>query len=78
MRPVMELYVYNYAFRNQLPGMASAVAVILFLVTLVLIIPVFRYELVGEVEEMAIMDPNCPVGQAHRHGFLRALRSMLS
>src|SRR5438067_3019105 len=31
---IMELYIYNFAFRNALPGVASAVAVILFLVTL--------------------------------------------
>ncbi len=49
---VMELYVYNFAFRNQLPGIASAVAVILFLVTLVLIIPIIRVRSTGAVEEM--------------------------
>jgi ABC-type sugar transport system permease subunit len=50
---IMELYIYNYAFRNQLPGMAAAVAVILFLVTLVLIIPIIRYRSGSELEEMA-------------------------
>jgi ABC-type sugar transport system permease subunit len=50
---VMELYVYNFAFRNQLPGIASAVAVILFLVTLVLIVPVIRVRSVSREEEMA-------------------------
>jgi ABC-type sugar transport system permease subunit len=49
---VMELYVYNFAFRNQLPGIASAVAVILFLVTLVLIIPIIRVRSTSAVEEM--------------------------
>jgi len=49
---VMELYIYNFAFRNQLPGIASAVAVILFLVTLVLIIPVIRVRSDGAAEEM--------------------------
>jgi ABC-type sugar transport system permease subunit len=39
---VMELYIYNYAFRNSLPGIASAVAVILFLVTVVLMVPLFQ------------------------------------
>jgi ABC-type sugar transport system permease subunit len=38
---VLELYMWNFAFRNALPGIASAVAVILFVVTLVLMIPVF-------------------------------------
>lgn len=38
---VLELYMYNFAFRNALPGIASAVAVILFLTTLVLMIPVY-------------------------------------
>jgi raffinose/stachyose/melibiose transport system permease protein len=50
---IMELYIYNFAFRNQLPGIASAVAVILFLVTLILIIPVIRYRSGSELEEMA-------------------------
>ncbi len=49
---VMELYVYNYAFRNQLPGIASAVAVMLFLVTIILIIPIFRLRSGDELEEM--------------------------
>ena len=39
---VLELYIYNFAFRNGLPGIASAVAVLLFLVALVLIFPLFR------------------------------------
>jgi len=50
---VMELYIYNFAFRNQLPGIASAVAVILFLVTLALMLPMFRLRAEAEVEEMA-------------------------
>ncbi len=50
---VMELYIYNFAFRNQLPGIASAVAVILFLVTLALMLPMFRLRAEVEVEEMA-------------------------
>jgi ABC-type sugar transport system permease subunit len=50
---VMELYIYNYAFRNSLPGMASAVAVLLFLITLVFIIPLFTLRQRAEVEEMA-------------------------
>jgi raffinose/stachyose/melibiose transport system permease protein len=39
---VLELYMYNFAFRNALPGIASAVAVLLFIVTIVLMIPVLR------------------------------------
>jgi raffinose/stachyose/melibiose transport system permease protein len=50
---VMELYIFNFAFRNQLPGLASAVAVILFLVTLALIIPVIRIRSGNELEDMA-------------------------
>lgn len=49
---IMELYIYNYAFRNQLPGIAAAVAVVLFLVTLVLIVPLFRMRNVNELEEI--------------------------
>jgi ABC-type sugar transport system permease subunit len=48
----MELYIYNFAFRNQLPGMAAAVAVVLFLVTLVLIIPVIRLRSGSELEDI--------------------------
>jgi ABC-type sugar transport system permease subunit len=35
---VLELYIYNQGLRNSLPGMASAVAVILFGATLVFVI----------------------------------------
>jgi ABC-type sugar transport system permease subunit len=49
---IMELYIYNYAFRNALPGVASAVAVILFLVTLLLVLPLFQYRLRDEAEEI--------------------------
>jgi ABC-type sugar transport system permease subunit len=49
---IMELYIFNFAFRNQLPGMASAVAVILFLVTLILVIPIIRYRSGSELEDM--------------------------
>jgi len=51
---IMELYIYNFAFRNQLPGIASAVAVILFLVTLILIIPLFRLRSQYEEVEMFV------------------------
>jgi len=49
---VMELYIYNFAFRNQLPGIASAVAVILFIVTILLMIPLFRFRSESQIEEM--------------------------
>jgi ABC-type sugar transport system permease subunit len=35
---VLELYIYNQGLRNSLPGMASAVAVILFGATLVFVV----------------------------------------
>jgi ABC-type sugar transport system permease subunit len=49
---VMELYIYNFAFRNQLPGIASAVAVILFVITLILMFPLFRFRSETAMEEM--------------------------
>jgi ABC-type sugar transport system permease subunit len=49
---IMELYIYNFAFRNALPGVASAVAVILFLATLALILPLFHFRLRSEAEEL--------------------------
>jgi ABC-type sugar transport system permease subunit len=48
---VMELYIYNFAFRNALPGIASAVAVILFLVALVIMAPLVQMRARGELEE---------------------------
>ena len=39
---VMELYVYNFAFRNALPGIASAVAVILFIITIIFMVPLLH------------------------------------
>lgn len=38
---VLELYMWNFAFRNALPGIASAVAVLLLATTFVLMISVF-------------------------------------
>jgi ABC-type sugar transport system permease subunit len=38
---VLELYIYNFITRNSLPGIASAVSVMLFLVTTVLILILF-------------------------------------
>lgn len=50
---VMELYIFNFAFRHQLPGIASAVAVILFLITLAFMVPLFRLRSASEMEEMS-------------------------
>ena len=50
---VIELYIFNFAFRNQLPGIAAAVAVLLFIVTIILIVPIFRLRSGSEMEEMA-------------------------
>ncbi len=49
---VMELYIFNFAFRNALPGIASAVAVILFLITLLLMLPLFQFRAGSQEEEM--------------------------
>jgi ABC-type sugar transport system permease subunit len=38
---VVELYIFNALIRTSLPGIASAVSVILFLVSLLLIVPLF-------------------------------------
>jgi hypothetical protein len=47
---VMELYIYNFAFRNALPGIAAAVAVVLFLITLALMIPIFQLRARNQLE----------------------------
>jgi ABC-type sugar transport system permease subunit len=39
---VIELYIFNALIRTSLPGIASAASVLLFLVSLVLIFPLFR------------------------------------
>lgn len=49
---VIELYIFNYAFRNNLPGVASAVAVLLFLITLALLVPLFRLRAQTRLEEV--------------------------
>ena len=36
---VVELYIFNALIRTSLPGIASAVSVLLFLVSLLLIVP---------------------------------------
>ena len=38
---VVELYIFNALVRTSLPGIASAVSVLLFLVSLLLIVPLF-------------------------------------
>lgn len=50
---IIELYIYNYAFRGSLPGIASAVAVLLFIATVLLVVPMFRIRQQTHVEEMA-------------------------
>jgi raffinose/stachyose/melibiose transport system permease protein len=49
---IIELYIFNYAFRGSLPGIASAVAVLLFLVTVILIVPLFRVRAQSRLEEI--------------------------
>jgi ABC-type sugar transport system permease subunit len=48
---VVELYIFNYAFRNSLPGIAAAVAVMLFLLTVILILPLFRIRAQSNLED---------------------------
>ena len=50
---IVELYLFNYAFRNNLLGVASAVAVLLFILTVILIVPLFRIRAQAQVEELA-------------------------
>lgn len=52
---ILEYYIYTAAFRHQVLGIACAVAVMLFLVTLVVIVPYFvlRREDEGEVGGLA-------------------------
>ncbi len=50
---VIEMYLYNFGFRNSLPGIASAVAVLLFLLTLGLTIPLFRLRAQAAEEDRA-------------------------
>lgn len=47
---VLEYYIYNSAFRYSAPGPAAAVSVMLFLITLVLIVPFFILRGETEVE----------------------------
>jgi raffinose/stachyose/melibiose transport system permease protein len=50
---VLELYIYNQGFRNSLPGMASAVAVVLLGVTIVSITLLFIVRARAREEELA-------------------------
>lgn len=50
---IVEFYIYNQGVRNSLPGLASAVAVVLLLMTLVLIGVLFRVRARATEEEMA-------------------------
>ena len=47
---VLEYYIYNSAFRYNAPGPASAVSVMLFLITLVIIVPFFMLRGESEIE----------------------------
>jgi ABC-type sugar transport system permease subunit len=50
---IIELYIFNYAFRGNLPGISAAVAVMLFVVTVILIIPLFRVRAQSRLDEIA-------------------------
>jgi ABC-type sugar transport system permease subunit len=50
---VLELYIYNQGLRNSLPGMASAVAVVLLAVTIVSITLLFLVRARAREEELA-------------------------
>ncbi len=49
---VVELYIFNAAIRTSLPGIASAVSVILFLVSMLLIVPLFAVRRRASEEEL--------------------------
>ncbi len=50
---VVELYIFNALIRTSLPGIASAVSVMLFLVSLLLIVPLFAMRRRANEEEVA-------------------------
>lgn len=50
---VLELYIFNALVRTSLPGVASAVSVLLFLVSVVLIFPLFAARRRAREEELA-------------------------
>lgn len=49
---VVELYIFNALIRSSLPGIASAVSVLLFLVSLLLIVPLFAARRRANEEEV--------------------------
>jgi len=50
---VLELYIFNALTKTSLPGIASAVSVLLFLVSLLLIVPLFAVRRRANEEEVA-------------------------
>jgi ABC-type sugar transport system permease subunit len=50
---IVELYIFNTGIRGSLPGMASAVAVLLLVTTLILIVALFRIRAKATAEETA-------------------------
>jgi raffinose/stachyose/melibiose transport system permease protein len=50
---VVELYIFNALIRTSLPGIASAVSVMLFLVSLLLIVPLFAVRRRANEEEVS-------------------------
>jgi ABC-type sugar transport system permease subunit len=50
---VVELYIYNQGLKNSLPGLASAVAVLLLVTTVILIAALFRIRAKAADEEVA-------------------------
>ncbi len=50
---VVELYIFNALIRTSLPGIASAVSVMLFLVSLLLIVPLFAVRRRANEEEIS-------------------------
>jgi ABC-type sugar transport system permease subunit len=51
---VVELYIFNALIRTSLPGIAAAASVLLFLVSVVLIVPLFRARRRARAEEGAM------------------------
>jgi ABC-type sugar transport system permease subunit len=49
---ILELYIYNWAFDKRLPGMGAAVSVVLFLVTIVFMVLMFRLRRQAVAEEV--------------------------
>jgi ABC-type sugar transport system permease subunit len=49
---ILELYIYNWAFEKRLPGMGAAVSVVLFLVTIVFMVLMFRLRRRAAAEEV--------------------------